>query len=263
VCYVQNFDVLLCIIVSTISLVCVHSDDIDQAQTPVDPFHDRDSQYAPCDSFYPAPSFNQVPRPTTNHHFHFLLFQLLSQDIDHLLSSRLTNLNLILPFSLSVHPSQKRPWANTSGSQGFSRLIRWGYVHCLWDRFGRKDLVCVHSDGIDSCLLIWVRFDSICRGDTVHTRTGWTIMSGTWNHLRKVWGPTPDTLARIQASCAAQESLEESNVFSPTRHLLLAIKRLWQIDRVHGPPAVTAPAFFPSVSKGDECWWGTQDRNTG
>ena len=58
------------------------------------------------------------------------------------------------------------------------------------------------------------------------SRTGWTIMSGTWNHLRKVWGPTPDTLAKIQASCKTQESLEEANVFSPTRHLLLAIKRL-------------------------------------
>jgi ribonuclease HI len=94
------------------------------------------------------------------------------------------------------------------------------------------------------------------------SRTGWTIMSGTWNHLRKVWGPTPDTLAKIQASCKTQESLEEANVFSPTRHLLLAIKRLWQVDRVHGLPAVAAPAFFPSASRGDECWWGTQDLNT-
>jgi hypothetical protein len=58
------------------------------------------------------------------------------------------------------------------------------------------------------------------------SRTGWTIMSGTWNHLRKVWGPTPDTLAKIQVSCKTQESLEEANFFSPTRHLLLDIKRL-------------------------------------
>ena len=94
------------------------------------------------------------------------------------------------------------------------------------------------------------------------SRTGWTIMSGTWNHLRKVWGPTPDTLAKIQASCKTQESLEEANVFSPTRHLLLAIKRLWHIDRVHGLPTVAAPSFFPSASKGDECWWGTRDLNT-
>jgi hypothetical protein len=48
------------------------------------------------------------------------------------------------------------------------------------------------------------------------SRMGWTIMSGTWNHLRKVWGPTPDTLARIQTSCKSQESLEEANVFTPT-----------------------------------------------
>jgi hypothetical protein len=80
------------------------------------------------------------------------------------------------------------------------------------------------------------------------SRTGWTIMSGTWNHLRKVWGPTPDTLARIQASCKDQERLEEANVFSPTRHLLLTLKRLWHIDRVHDLPAVAAPDFFPSAS---------------
>jgi hypothetical protein len=86
-------------------------------------------------------------------------------------------LNLILPFSFSVHPPQERLWANTGGSQGFSRLIRWGYVHLLliqgyvpgWIRFVRQDLVCVHSDDIDSSLLIEVCFYSVCRGDTVHT----------------------------------------------------------------------------------------------
>ena len=57
-------------------------------------------------------------------------------------------------------------------------------------------------------------------------RTGWTIMSGTWNHLRKVCGPTQDTLAKIQASCKSQESLEEANMFPPTRHLLLTIKQI-------------------------------------
>jgi hypothetical protein len=59
------------------------------------------------------------------------------------------------------------------------------------------------------------------------SRTGWTVMSGTWNHLRRVWGPTQNTLARIQDSCKDQESLEEGNVFSPTRHLLLTLERLW------------------------------------
>jgi hypothetical protein len=63
---------------------------------------------------------------------------------------------------------------------------------------------------------------------TQSSRTGWTIMSGIWNHLRKVWGPTPDTIEKIQASWKDQESLEDDNVFSPTRHLLLTLKRLWQ-----------------------------------
>ena len=26
--------------------------------------------------------------------------------------------------------------------------------------------------------------------------------------------------------------------------------------------AVVTPVFFPSVSKGEECWWGTQDSGT-
>jgi hypothetical protein len=65
-----------------------------------------------------------------------------------------------------------------------------------------------------------------------------------------------------RTSCKDQENLEEANVFSPTRHLLLTLKRLWELDRVHGLPAVAAPAFFPSASRGEECWWGTQDSST-
>ena len=37
---------------------------------------------------------------------------------------------------------------------------------------------------------------------------------------------------------------------------------MWQLDRVHGLPAVAAPAFFPSASRGDERWWGTGDSST-
>ena len=67
----------------------------------------------------------------------------------------------------------------TGGSQGFLRLIRWGYVHLLliqgyvpgWIRFVRQFLVCVHSDVIVTCLLIWMYFYSGSRGDTVQTVT--------------------------------------------------------------------------------------------
>jgi hypothetical protein len=41
--------------------------------------------------------------------------------------------------------------------------------------------------------------------------------------------------------------------------VLLTIKQMWQIDRVHGLPGVAAPVFFPSVSRVDERWWGTGD----
>jgi hypothetical protein len=147
-------------------LVGVYSDGIDLAQAPDDLFHDRDSQYSSRDVFYHTPFCSQVSRLPTNHNSHFFLFQLLSQGNEHLLPSNRTNSNLILPFSFSVHPSQDRFWGNTGGSQGFSSLIRWGYVDRLliqghvpgWIRFVRQDLVCVHSNDVDSSFLIWVCF---------------------------------------------------------------------------------------------------------
>ena len=157
-----------------------------QAQAPDDPLHDQGSQYASRESLYLAPFCRRVPRSPTNQHFHFLLLQFLSQGNEHLLSGkgRRTHLfesnnwlNPIFPSSFSVHPCQERPWANTDGSQGFSRLICWGYVQRLliqgyvpgWIRFVRQDLVSVHSDGNVTCFLIWMYFYSGSRGDTVHT----------------------------------------------------------------------------------------------
>ena len=133
-----------------------------QDQAPDDPLHDQGSQYASLDSPYLAPFCRQVPRSPTNHHFHSLLLQFLSQDNEHLLSGKDRHthlfesnnwLNPIFPSSFSVHPCQERPWANTDGSQGFSRLICWGYVQLLliqgyipgWIRFVRQDLVSVHT----------------------------------------------------------------------------------------------------------------------
>jgi hypothetical protein len=159
-----------------------------QAQAPDDPLHDQGSQYSSRESLYLAPFWRRVPRPPTNQHFHFLLLQFLSQGNENLLSGkgRRTHLfesnnwlNPIFPSSFSVHPCQERPWANTDGSQGFSRLICWGYVQRLliqgyvpgWIRFVRQDLVSVHSDGNVTCLLIWMYFYSGSRGDTVQTVT--------------------------------------------------------------------------------------------
>ena len=156
-----------------------------QTHAPDDPLHDRDCQYASCDSIYPASFCSQVPILPTNHHFHFLLFQFLSKGNEHLLSgsgchTHLLRVTIVLypifPDSFSVHPSQEHPWANTVGSQGFSHAS-WGYVHLLliqgyvpgWIRFVRQFLVCVHSDDIVTCLPTWMYFYSGSSGDTVHT----------------------------------------------------------------------------------------------
>jgi hypothetical protein len=72
-------------------LVCVYSDDIIKDQVPDDPFHDRDSQYPSSDVFYHTPFSRQVSMIPTNHHSHFFLFQLLSQDNECLLSRSHTN----------------------------------------------------------------------------------------------------------------------------------------------------------------------------
>ena len=56
-----------------------------------------------------------------------------------------------------------------------------------------------------------------------------------------------------------QECLEESNRLTPSRHILLALRQTWDLERIHGLPAVVAPVFFPSGSRNEECWWGTPD----
>ena len=54
---------------------------------------------------------------------------------------------------------------------------------------------------------------------THSSRMDWTITS---EHDEK-WGPTPETLLKIQASCKDQEHVEESNELTPSRHILLAL----------------------------------------
>ena len=53
--------------------------------------------------------------------------------------------------------------------------------------------------------------------------------------------------------------MEGADIFTPTRHILQAIRRTWKTDRVRGLPEVVVPTFFPSVSKGNDAWWGSQD----
>jgi hypothetical protein len=95
-----------------------------------------------------------------------------------------------------------------------------------------------------------------------HPELGWTITSGMWNTLRTTWGPTMTTLTRIHESCKTQSLLESVDVFTPTRHILQAIRRTWMVDRVHDLPAVATPSFFPSDSRNVDIWWDSQDLKT-
>jgi hypothetical protein len=70
------------------------------------------------------------------------------------------------------------------------------------------------------------------------------------------------TLTRIHESCKTQSLLESADVFTPTRHILQAIRRIWMVDRVHDLPAVEAPSFFPSSSRNEDIWWSSQDMKT-
>jgi hypothetical protein len=88
----------------------------------------------------------------------------------------------------------------------------------------------------------------------VHPTQGWTIASGTWNVLRTKWGLTSETLQIIHESCTSQRQLETANIFTPTRHILQIIKRVWRVEGVHGLPAIAAPTFFPKATKNkDTC----------
>ena len=70
------------------------------------------------------------------------------------------------------------------------------------------------------------------------------------------------TLTRIHESCKTQSLLESADVFTTTRHILQAIRRAWMVDRVHDLPVVPDPSFFPSPSRNDDIWWGSQDMKT-
>ena len=87
--------------------------------------------------------------------------------------------------------------------------------------------------------------------------------NGMWNTLRTMWGLNMETLERIHESCKSQSHWECADIFTPTRHILQTIRRTWKTDRVqHGLPAVAAPTFFPSVSKANDTWWGSQNTKT-
>ena len=61
-----------------------------------------------------------------------------------------------------------------------------------------------------------------------HPQIGWTINSGMWNTLRTLWGMNMETLERIHESCKSQSHLECANIFTPTRHILQTIRRIWK-----------------------------------
>jgi hypothetical protein len=80
-----------------------------------------------------------------------------------------------------------------------------------------------------------------------HPNLEWTITSGTWNTLRSKWGLTSETLQKIYDSCKIQRQLETTNIFTLTRHIVQTIKRVLQVEGIHGLPAVAATTFFPKA----------------
>jgi hypothetical protein len=92
----------------------------------------------------------------------------------------------------------------------------------------------------------------------VHPNQGWTITSGMWNTLRVKWGLTSETLQRIHESCTSQSQEESVNIFTHTSHILQTIKRVWQVEGLHGLPTIAASTFFPKASKNKDIWWETK-----
>jgi hypothetical protein len=88
-----------------------------------------------------------------------------------------------------------------------------------------------------------------------HPNRGWTIASGTWHTLRAKWGLISETLQRIYDSSITQRQLETAHTFTPTRHIFQTIKRIWQVEGIHGLPAIAVPTFFSTASRNKETWW--------
>ena len=87
---------------------------------------------------------------------------------------------------------------------------------------------------------------------------GWVQIQQKSLRWEEHMGLTSETLQRIYDSCKIQRQLETANIFTPTRHILQTIKRVCQVEGIHGLPAVAAPTFFPKASKNKDTWWETK-----
>jgi len=87
---------------------------------------------------------------------------------------------------------------------------------------------------------------------------GWTIMSGTWNHLRQRKGGTEeDLMSFIKKEVEYQGKIEATGYCSPTWRLQRALRGLLNGTCLLGESAVTAPPFFDGASRGASPFWGT------
>ena len=87
---------------------------------------------------------------------------------------------------------------------------------------------------------------------------GWTIMSGTWNHLRqRNCGTEEEVMRFIKKEVEYQGKIEAAGYCSPTWRLQRALRDLLNATYLQGESAVTAPPFFDGAGRGVSPFWGT------
>ena len=86
----------------------------------------------------------------------------------------------------------------------------------------------------------------------------WTIMSGTWNHLRqRNCGTEEEVMRFIKKEVEYQGKIEAAGYCSPTWRLPRALRDLLNATYLQGESAVTAPPFFDGAGRGVSPFWGT------
>jgi hypothetical protein len=80
---------------------------------------------------------------------------------------------------------------------------------------------------------------------------GWTIMSGTWNHLRqRKCGTEEYLMSFIKKEAEYQGKIEAAGYCSPTWRLQRALRDLLNATYLQGESAVTAPPLFDGAGRG-------------
>jgi len=92
---------------------------------------------------------------------------------------------------------------------------------------------------------------------------GWTIVSSSWNFLRKRWlDRQQELITVIHEQTKRTEENEGAGYTSPTWSILRALQKINNTKRLEGKAIMSAPPFFQPAAQRDLKFWREDDERT-